>query len=101
MPMGDRHQKAGTGPRDFSAEVHAQFTSPVPEPHITVRIYLSDEEAGKVTAGDVSAAVAELLARLGVDMGHCWAETTDSGDEEDIFMPEPGIEDVRDTEGRL
>jgi hypothetical protein len=34
-----------------------------------VHIYLSDEEAAKVSPADVSAAVGELLARLGVDQG--------------------------------
>jgi hypothetical protein len=58
-----------TGPRDISAQLHSNFTSPVPQPHITVHIYLSDEEAEKVTPADVSAAVDELLARLGVGAG--------------------------------
>lgn len=58
-----------TGPRDFSAQLHSNFTAPVPQPHITVHIYLSDEEAAKVSPADVSAAVGELLARLGVDQG--------------------------------
>lgn len=57
------------GPRDFSAEVHAHFAQPLPVPHITVQIYLSDEEADKVAAVDVEAAVEELLARLGVGRG--------------------------------
>lgn len=72
--MGDRASKAvpssgNTGPRDFSAEVHSHFASRPPQPHITVQIWLSDEEAEKVTAADVSAAVNELLARLGVERG--------------------------------
>jgi hypothetical protein len=79
------------GPRDSSAQLHSNFTAPVPQPHITVQIYLSDEEAEKVTVADVSAAVSEMLARLGVDMGHCWAEVASSG-EDNIFgtgrMPE-------------
>jgi hypothetical protein len=58
-----------TGPRDFSAEVSSHFASPAPQPHITVQIWLSDEEAAKVTPADVSAAVSELLARLGVERG--------------------------------
>jgi hypothetical protein len=58
-----------TGPRDLSAQLHSNFTGPVPVPHITVRIYLSDMEAEKVTVADVTAAVDELLARLGVDQG--------------------------------
>lgn len=72
--MGDRTSKAvqssgNTGPRDFSAQLHSNFTGPVPQPHITVHVYLSDEEAEKVTPADVSAAVSELLARLGVERG--------------------------------
>jgi hypothetical protein len=49
--------------------VHANFAAPAPQPHITVQIWLSDEEAAKVTPADVSAAVSELLARLGVERG--------------------------------
>jgi hypothetical protein len=72
--MGDRTSKAvpssgNTGPRDFSAAVRANFASRPPQPHITVQIWLSGEEAEKVTRADVSAAVSELLARLGVDRG--------------------------------
>jgi hypothetical protein len=57
------------GPRDISAQLHSNFTGPAPQPHITVQIYLSDEEAEKVTTADVSAAVGEMLARLGVEAG--------------------------------
>ena len=58
-----------TGPFDFSDHVRSNFASPAPQPHITVHIYLSGEEAEKVTVADVSAAVNEMLARLGVAMG--------------------------------
>lgn len=66
-----------TGPRDLSAQLHSNFTAPVPVPHITVHIYLSDEEAAKVTPADVTAAVDELLARLGVDQGRVDASGPD------------------------
>jgi hypothetical protein len=81
--MGDKSvpSSGNSGPRDFSEAVHASFTQPPRQPHITVQIFLSDEEAAKVTSADVSAAVSELLARLGVDMGHCWSEVMGSGDE--------------------
>lgn len=55
-----------TGPRDFSAEVHGNFASPVPAPAIVARIFLADEDAAKVAADDVHAALQEMLAGLGV-----------------------------------
>lgn len=55
-----------TGPRDFSAEVHGNFASPAPAPAITAQIFLDAGDADKVTAADVHAALAELLAREGV-----------------------------------
>jgi hypothetical protein len=40
-----------------------------PPPDITVQIWLSEAERAKVTPADVSAAVPELLGRLGVGQG--------------------------------
>lgn len=56
-----------TGPRDFSAEVGGHFAAPAQVPAITARIFLPGDDAGKVSAADVSAALAELLVRLGVE----------------------------------
>lgn len=56
-----------TGPRDFSAEVGGQFAAPAPPPMITARIFLLGDDAEKVSAADVSAALAELLVRLGAE----------------------------------
>jgi len=60
---------AGGGPRDFSEAVHANFARPPRQPDITVQVWLSDEEAAKVMPADVTAAVSELLVRLGVERG--------------------------------
>lgn len=68
-----------TGPRDFSAQVRANFAPAARVPHITVQIWLSEEEAEKVTAADVSAAVSELLARLGVEQGQVDVSGPDGG----------------------
>lgn len=65
---GKAVQSAGNaGPRDFSQQVRAHFASPAPMLAFTARIYLADEEAGKISAGDVAAALAALLAREGVE----------------------------------
>lgn len=58
---------AGGGPRDFSDAVRGHFAAPAQVPVITARIFLLGDDAGKVSAVDVSAALAELLVRLGVE----------------------------------
>jgi hypothetical protein len=82
-----------TGPRDFSAEVHSHFAKP-PEPgtpgSITMRVALSEADAGKVTSMDLAAAIIALLARHGITSGYrvsdvsgsapLWIDTSLDGD---------------------
>ncbi len=75
----------GTGPRDFSEQVHGHFSgprevTPEPVPLIEARIWLAPSEDSKVSVTDVHAAIAELLGRLGVDMASCWHEAQRRGE---------------------
>lgn len=74
---------AGGGPRDFSEEVHGHFAQPPSHAAavLEARIHLGGSEAGKIDAADVFSAIAELLARHGVDMDHCFHEASRAGDE--------------------
>lgn len=68
------------GPRDFSEAVHSHYT-PAPGPLLdgpgclVARIHLGESERDKIGAEDVFEAVAELLARNGVDMEHAFVES--------------------------
>lgn len=64
-----------TGPRDFSAEVHAHFASPAPSGLvIAARVSLPDDEG--IAEIDVLTALRELLARNGAEHGRVevWRE---------------------------
>lgn len=68
-----------TGPRDFSAAVHANFAKPPateapPIAHLEAHIYLSESERDKINAGDLFEALTEFLQRHGVDPSQRFAE---------------------------
>lgn len=68
-----------TGPRDFSQAVHANFIQPPPPvpdggARLEVHIHLGASEKDKITPADLFEAIAELLARHGIDPQHSFHE---------------------------
>lgn len=76
---GEKHvpSSAGGGPRDFSEAVHANVTqSPAPAGgvHLEVHVHLGESEKDKIAPADLFEAIADLLARHGVDPARSFHE---------------------------